>query len=102
MRLDDCRDGRMVEVSRALHSPAVTSTSLDWVSPMPFTLSIVEDDPVIRASWVKIINRSHGYRCVSDYGRAEAALAGLVKEASDFVLMDINLPGKSGIECTRE
>ncbi|EDY20608.1 two component transcriptional regulator, LuxR family [Chthoniobacter flavus Ellin428] len=69
---------------------------------MPFTLSIVEDDPVIRAGWVKIINRSTGYRCISDYGSAEAALAGLVKEPPDFVLMDINLPGKSGIECTRE
>lgn len=69
---------------------------------MPFTLSIVEDDPVIRAGWVKIINRSPGYRCVSDYGSAEAALAGLIKAPPDFVLMDINLPGKSGIECTRE
>ncbi|HSI12510.1 MAG TPA: response regulator transcription factor [Chthoniobacter sp.] len=69
---------------------------------MPFTLSIVEDDPVIRAGWVKIINRSSGYRCVSDYGSAEAALTGLVKTPPDFVLMDINLPGKSGIECTRE
>jgi DNA-binding NarL/FixJ family response regulator len=69
---------------------------------MPFTISIVEDDSVIRAGWVKIINRSHGYRCVSDYGSAEAALIGLVKEPPDFVLMDINLPGKSGIECTRE
>ena len=69
---------------------------------MPFTLSIVEDDPVIRASWVKIINRSPGYRCVSDYGSAEEALPGLIKAPPDFVLMDINLPGKSGIECTRE
>ena len=69
---------------------------------MPFTLSIVEDDPVFRAGWVKIINRSSGYRCVNDYGSAETALAGLVKNPPDFVLMDINLPGKSGIECTRE
>jgi DNA-binding NarL/FixJ family response regulator len=69
---------------------------------MPFTLSIVEDDPVIRAAWVKIINRAPGYRCVSDFGSAEAALAELPKNAPDFVLMDINLPGKSGIACTRE
>ena len=38
------------------------------------TIAIVEDDPVIRAGWVKIINRSSGYRCVSDYGSAEAAI----------------------------
>lgn len=69
---------------------------------MPFTLSIVEDDPVIRSAWVKIINRASGYSCVSDFGSAEAALAELPKNVPDFVLMDINLPGKSGIECTRE
>ena len=69
---------------------------------MPFNISIVEDDPVIRAGWMKIINRAPGYRCVSDFGSAEAALAELPKNVPDFVLMDINLPGKSGIECTRE
>lgn len=69
---------------------------------MAFTISIVEDDPVIRAGWVKIINRAPGYRCISDFGSAEAALTELPKNPPDFVLMDINLPGKSGIECTRE
>ena len=69
---------------------------------MRFTISIVEDDPVIRAGWVKIINRATGYRCLSDFGSAEAALAALPENPPDFVLMDINLPGKSGIECTRE
>jgi DNA-binding NarL/FixJ family response regulator len=69
---------------------------------MPFTVSIVEDDPVIRAGWVKIINRAPGYRCLGDFGSAEAALTELPKNVPDFVLMDINLPGRSGIECTRE
>ncbi len=69
---------------------------------MSFTLSIVEDDPVIRAGWVKIVNRAAGYRCLSDFGSAEAALAELPADPPDFVLMDINLPGMSGIECTRE
>ena len=92
----------MLKASHLPHLSAAISTSRDQPPFMPFTLSIVEDDPVIRAGWVKIVNRSSGYRCISDYGSAEAALAGLVKEGPDFVLMDINLPGKSGIECTRE
>ena len=69
---------------------------------MPFTVSIVEDDPFIRAAWVKIINAAPGYRCLSDFGSAEAALEELPKNVPDFMLMDINLPGRSGIECTRE
>lgn len=69
---------------------------------MRFTISIVEDDPIIRAGWVKIVNRATGYRCLSDFGSAEAALAVLPDNPPDFVLMDINLPGMSGIDCTRE
>lgn len=69
---------------------------------MPFSVSIVEDDPVIRAAWVKVVGRAPGFCCVSDFGSAESALADLPKNPPDFVLMDINLPGKSGIECTRE
>lgn len=69
---------------------------------MAFNISIIEDDPIIRASWVKIINRAAGYCCLSDFPSAEAALEDLPKNPPDFVLMDINLPGKSGIECTRE
>ena len=68
---------------------------------MRFTISIVEDDPVIRAGWVKIINRAPGFRCLSDFGSAEDALAALPDNPPDFVLMDINLPGMSGIDCTR-
>jgi hypothetical protein len=44
---------------------------------MPFNISIVEDDSVVRAGWIEIINRAPGYRSVSDFGSAEAALAKL-------------------------
>jgi DNA-binding NarL/FixJ family response regulator len=69
---------------------------------MPFTVAIVEDDPVIRAGWVQVVNRAPGFTCVADFPSAEAALAELPKSPPDFVLMDINLPGQSGIDCTRE
>lgn len=69
---------------------------------MALTVSIIEDDPVVRASWVKVVNRIPGYRCLSDFPTAETAIEGLPKNPPDFVLMDIDLPGKSGIECTRE
>ena len=66
------------------------------------TVAIVEDDAAIRAAWKAIINRMPGYRCVADFGTAEEALVELPKTVPTVVLMDINLPGKSGIECTRE
>jgi DNA-binding NarL/FixJ family response regulator len=65
-------------------------------------VSIVEDDAPAReilAGWVR---RAEGFRHVSDYGSAEAALAHLPAERPAVVLMDINLPGMSGIECVRQ
>jgi len=51
---------------------------------------------------VNILKGLEGYSVAGEFGSGEEALADLVKNPSDFVLMDINLPGMSGIECTRE
>jgi DNA-binding NarL/FixJ family response regulator len=66
------------------------------------SVAIVEDDAVIRRGWVDILQRLSGYRAAGEFGSGEEALENLPKDPPDFVLMDINLPGMSGIECTRE
>jgi DNA-binding NarL/FixJ family response regulator len=68
---------------------------------MPTTISIVEDNDQLRATLVRLLNREEGFQCLSDYGDAEAALAGLPKDRPNVVLMDINLPGINGVECVR-
>ena len=68
---------------------------------MPITVSIVEDNDQLRATLVRLINRAEGFRCLSDYANAEAALEGLPLERPEVVLMDINLPGMNGVECVR-
>jgi DNA-binding NarL/FixJ family response regulator len=65
-------------------------------------VSIVEDDSGIRSSLAKMINEAPGFRCDSTYPDAESALAKLPAHRPDVVLMDINLPGMSGIDCVRE
>ena len=64
-------------------------------------IGIVEDDDRLRADFVRLIDGSDGMRCVGAYASAEAALAELPSQAPDVVLMDINLPGMSGIESVR-
>jgi DNA-binding NarL/FixJ family response regulator len=64
-------------------------------------VSIVEDDPQVRASLAKLINSSPGYRCVSEHATAENALQDIPKMSPDVALMDINLPGLNGVECAR-
>jgi DNA-binding NarL/FixJ family response regulator len=61
-------------------------------------IGIVEDDERLRADFVRVIDESGNLRCVGAYPSAEAALSDLPSHAPDVVLMDINLPGMSGIE----
>jgi DNA-binding NarL/FixJ family response regulator len=68
---------------------------------MPTNISIVEDQDQLRTTLAKVIDRAEGFRCVSHYQSAEAALEDLPKVNPQVVLMDINLPGINGVECVR-
>jgi DNA-binding NarL/FixJ family response regulator len=62
-------------------------------------VAIVEDNSGLRDQLQNILKSAPGVCCVGAYGSAEKALAGLVAGQPDVILMDINLPGMSGIEC---
>ena len=66
---------------------------------MPITVSIVEDDRETRESLVELIGGTSGLSCLSSYPTGEAAVRGILAEKPDVALVDINLPGMSGIEC---
>ncbi|MGH7449822.1 MAG: response regulator, partial [bacterium] len=55
----------------------------------------------IRNGLADFINGAAGFRCVATYANAEAALEDLPDLEPGVVLMDIGLPGMSGIECIR-
>ncbi len=66
---------------------------------MIINVGIVEDNNKIRNGLAAIIDGSEGFRCNAVYETAEEALVQFPKENPDVVLMDINLPGMTGIEC---
>jgi DNA-binding NarL/FixJ family response regulator len=66
---------------------------------MTIRISIVEDDAPIRQALEQYINRAAGFECVSAYEDPRVALRQLPLDKPDVVLMDLQLPGMSGIEC---
>lgn len=69
---------------------------------MDITVAIVEDQQDTRKMLRQLIDTSKGVKWIDEYENGEDALFGLQFSKPDVVLMDINLPGKSGIECVKE
>jgi len=65
-------------------------------------VSIVEDDRDLREAMSLMIQFTDNYEFVSAFENAEEAIDKLVNLDVDVVLMDINLPGDSGIECVKK
>jgi DNA-binding NarL/FixJ family response regulator len=65
-------------------------------------VALVEDDHEVRAGLRLLIDQSASCACVGAFASAEDALASLLSLSPDVVLMDIQLPGLSGIECIRQ
>jgi DNA-binding NarL/FixJ family response regulator len=66
---------------------------------MPITVSIVEDNRETRNALEERVNQAPSLRCLNTYANGELAFRGILADKPDVVLMDINLPGMTGIEC---
>jgi DNA-binding NarL/FixJ family response regulator len=65
------------------------------------SVALVEDNAGLRHSLGLLVEETPGLRGVGVFANAEEALRELPGRAPEVVLMDIHLPGMSGIECTR-
>jgi DNA-binding NarL/FixJ family response regulator len=68
---------------------------------MSIAVSIVEDDAPAREILADWVSHADGLTCAGSYASVEQALEHLPAEKPSVVLMDINLPGLSGIEGVR-
>ena len=66
---------------------------------MSIRVALVEDDRAVRENLALLINAAPGFSCVANCASAEEAWERLPAVMPDVVLMDIHLPGRSGIAC---
>lgn len=63
------------------------------------TVVVVEDDAGLRDQLVLVLKSARDIECLYAVSSGEEALRKITNEPPDVVLMDIQLPGMSGIEC---
>ena len=68
---------------------------------MPIRVCIVEDVDEVREGLVSLIRFDERFEFLEAFADAENAINPLKKWQPDIVIMDINLPGMSGIACIR-
>jgi DNA-binding NarL/FixJ family response regulator len=70
------------------------------VAAGPLRVAIADDHPFYREGMVRLLRRS-GIDVVADVPNGEAAIQAVLELAPDVVVMDLNMPGMSGLEATR-
>src|SRR5256885_12411756 len=75
---------------------------MTMAQPQTVRVAIVEDKASFRRGLQAIFELTPGMENVCMCGTAEEALIDIPRARPDLVLMDLNLPCLSGIECTRQ
>ena len=65
-------------------------------------VGIVEDNKTLREGFETLLNRTPGFQCVCTCGTVAEALKKIPRAQPDVVLMDIQLPDSTGVECTAQ
>src|SRR5688572_15455076 len=69
---------------------------------MSISLAIVEDLDEVREGLKQFISLNPEFKVLDTFKTAEEALHDLPQLQPDIVIMDINLPGMTGIECIKQ
>ena len=63
---------------------------------------IVDDHPIVREGFVSLVSRAKGFRVTGEAANADEALNLIRTQRFDIVLLDISLPGRSGVDLLKQ
>jgi DNA-binding NarL/FixJ family response regulator len=78
------------------------SSTISPDQSVPIRVVVVEDDSSIRSILKTWLEEADGFACVGVFPDVESALPRIPLARPDVAIVDINLPGLSGIECVRQ
>lgn len=73
--------------------------------PHPIRLVLVDDHAIVRAGYARLFALEDDLQVVAEFGdadRAAAALAEPLRGRADLLLLDLSMPGRSGLELLRQ
>lgn len=68
---------------------------------MEIRVAVFEDNKKLRKSLIELINSAEGMICTGAFADANRLIQNMQQANPDVVMMDINMPGVSGIEAVR-
>jgi DNA-binding NarL/FixJ family response regulator len=73
----------------------------DEILPKTITIAVVDDDVNVRTGLWWLLSNIAGIHCTGTYADFCEAMQGLTLQAPDIVLLDVTMPGVSGIDAIR-
>src|SRR5262249_16596731 len=95
------RPGPAGRARRRPDPPAAVARAGRRAGMTDLTILLVDDHPVVREGYRRLLERTPGYRVVAEAADAASAYQAYQRSKPDVVVMDLSLPGVSGIEALR-
>ena len=69
---------------------------------MPITLVLADDHPLMLDGLVSLFARETDFEVLASCSRGDDALDAVRQNAPDVLVVDVNMPGKTGLEVLKE